>query len=159
MPLLGAQLPSSSYLRTTCASTGTCGTIWFAGGPLILALAGNHLAATLFNCRQCVGDEDTTCVVGDVSAFYGSQALMLGRRTLDYVVKHWRDEDGFPDMRVARLASRVTPPLAHRPSLVQHVGFESTLGHSYIRASDFSRDWRPTGVPGDHPHPRFRSRP
>lgn len=113
--------------------------------PIVAAIRGAHLAASLLTVAREPDPRSTNRIVA-VPWFYGSEAIVLSRPTLLYVLDHWHEEDGFPDNRISRLASRVTPLLAHRPSLVQHVGIESTLGHAYYGALDFSRDWRATPV-------------
>lgn len=112
--------------------------------PLASLGPRQHFFASLYNpgSRAELRNEDEHYLVADPVCFLSSQALLLSENTVQYVLDHWWEEEGFPDLRMARLAARVTPLLLHYPSLVQHVGFDSSFGHPYGRASDFRPDWR-----------------
>lgn len=74
---------------------------------------------------------------------YGSQALLLSRKTVEYILGQWDDVPGMPDIKMPRLAGRLNKPIYyHSPSLVQHVGQKSTWGGRFHRASDFDPNWR-----------------
>ena len=46
------------------------------------------------------------------------------------------------DIRIARLAGRLSRVYYHLPSLVQHTGAVSTWGNGYHRSDGFSPTWR-----------------
>ena len=74
---------------------------------------------------------------------FGSQALLLSRRTVAYIVRHWNQVTGMQDIKISRLAGRLKNPIYyHVPSLVQHVGTRSIWGGTFHRAMDFDREWR-----------------
>jgi hypothetical protein len=52
----------------------------------------------------------------------------------------WKHGEGLPDQRMARLLAPVGSIYVHSPSLVQHVGAESSRGANPIKASDFQSD-------------------
>jgi hypothetical protein len=93
---------------------------------------------------------------------WGAQAVLVSRKTANYFLAHWSEEQGAADLRMPRLGARLAPVYLHVPSLVQHVGDASTWGGPFHTASDFDRDWRARG-PGPrtslerHPlQPRLR---
>jgi hypothetical protein len=73
---------------------------------------------------------------------WGAQALVMSPALADYFVRHWPEEDGEPDIRMPKLASRFVPIYYHLPSLVEHVGHLSTWGGRAHTAIDFDRTWR-----------------
>ena len=58
---------------------------------------------------------------------------------------------GYHDIRMTRLAARVTPLVYHRPSLVQHLAVRSTIGGVRHEAADFDAGWRPLVGRGPRP--------
>jgi hypothetical protein len=75
----------------------------------------------------------------------GSQAFLLSRATVKFILNHWKEEATPFDLRAPRLAARLGPPIVyHTPSLVQHVGRRSTWGGEFRAAADFDRTWRVT---------------
>lgn len=76
-------------------------------------------------------------------AIFGSQAFLISRSAVHYIVQHWSKVRGMQDIRISRLAGRLGQPiLYHAPSLVQHVGGDSTWGGWFHQAKDFRRTWR-----------------
>jgi ADP-heptose:LPS heptosyltransferase len=76
-------------------------------------------------------------------ACFGSQAFLIARVALKYIIDHWHEVDGKQDIRISRLAARLQSPMFyHAPSLVQHVGAESTWGGVFHQARDFDLDWK-----------------
>jgi len=74
---------------------------------------------------------------------FGSQAFLLRRDVLAYIVKHWDEVEGMQDIRISRLAGHVSPHAHyHAPSLVQHVGRVSLWGGTFHSAGDFDANWR-----------------
>lgn len=79
---------------------------------------------------------------------YGSQAFLISRRTLRYLLDHWNIGEGMQDIRISRLAGRLKRPIYyHSPSLVQHVGRESVWGGAFHQSPDFDPDWRVDPAP------------
>jgi hypothetical protein len=79
----------------------------------------------------------------DAGAVYGSQAYVLSLDTARYVAEHWHEVEGMQDIKMSRLAARGGWPIYyHVPSLVQHVGVESTWGGGYHCAPDFDPQFR-----------------
>jgi hypothetical protein len=75
--------------------------------------------------------------IADPSGVWGSQALVLSRGSVAYMLRFWDDEEGAADIKMARLAARVGPIYYHVPSLVQHTGRVSTWGGMSHHAPDF----------------------
>jgi hypothetical protein len=69
-------------------------------------------------------------------------ALVISRRTLEHVVRHWHRINGPHSFRLARLAGRLQQPLYyHAPSLAQPLS--SPLPEMSSRpAIDFNPGWR-----------------
>jgi hypothetical protein len=59
-----------------------------------------------------------------------------------HLLKHWGEEVGAADLRMPRIAARICPVYMHAPSLVQHVGGESTWGGPFHQAHDFDQSWK-----------------
>jgi hypothetical protein len=78
---------------------------------------------------------------------YGTQAWVLSRATARYVLDHWDEIGGYPDIRISRLAGRVTPLWYHLPSLVQHLAVPSVWGGVPHTAPDYDADWRAPAPP------------
>jgi hypothetical protein len=84
----------------------------------------------------------------DPARVFGSQALVLSKVAVRYVVVHWNEVRGMQDIKISRLAGRLGQPIFyHAPSLVQHVGKRSTWGGGFHRASDFDPNWRRLRLP------------
>ena len=62
--------------------------------------------------------------------------------TACWILDHWDEQGGFPDIRMSRLAGQRSPVYMHRPSLVQHRQVPSVWGGVAHTAIDFSPDWR-----------------
>lgn len=101
--------------------------------------------ASLFNpgVRELACDLRSNARIVKPSSVYGSQALLISKNTLQYVVRHWHHTTGSQEVRIARLAGRQRKPiLYHAPSLVQHVhGPDAPDEHRY-EAMDFDRNWK-----------------
>lgn len=80
--------------------------------------------------------------VAHPEAVYGSQAFLIARRCLEFLLRHFEEIDAFLDLRLARLAGRYGPVFYHRPSLIQHVGVHSVWGGHFHQALDFDADFR-----------------
>jgi hypothetical protein len=94
------------------------------------------------NVHECWRDAGRAFFVADPAAVYGSQAFLLSVVTARYVVDHWTEVIGMQDIKMSRLAARRSLIYYHSPSLVQHVGRQSTWGGHYHWATDFSANWR-----------------
>ena len=74
---------------------------------------------------------------------YGSQALVIARDAIKYVIDHWDESEGMQDLRISRLAANLQPEMFyHSPSLVQHLGKRSTWGGHFHEARDFDKEWK-----------------
>jgi hypothetical protein len=97
-------------------------------------------------------DVRNNAMIIDPNSIYGSQALLLSRAALQYVLRHWSRADGPPDLKLPRLAARLKRPIYyHCPSLVQHVGRSSTWGGHFHQAPDFDRNWKANSCPESSP--------
>lgn len=120
-----------------------------AWAPLRQASPERPFLASLYNPNireehRCV---DENYFVADPDAVYGSQALLMSGALAAYAVAHWDDVEGMQDIKISRLAARLTPIYYHRPSLVQHVGRTSSWGGPYHWAADFSQEWQASDGP------------
>ena len=75
--------------------------------------------------------------IADPGDVWGSQALVLSRGSVGYILRFWDEESGAADIKMSRLAARVGPIYYHVPSLVQHTGAVSTWGGITHHAPDF----------------------
>jgi hypothetical protein len=88
-------------------------------------------------------DVRNNAMIIEPNSIYGSQALLLSRATVRYVLRHWDEMEGPPDLKLPYLAARLKRPIYfHCPSLVQHVGRFSTWGGDFHQAPDFDRNWK-----------------
>jgi hypothetical protein len=58
------------------------------------------------------------------------------------VLERWDELQGYPDIRISRLAGRLTPLWFHLPSLVQHRAVPSVWGGVAHQAPDYDAEWR-----------------
>ena len=112
--------------------------------PMRHAPDSGHFFSSLYNPRvRALGHDDALAFfVADSNSVYGSQAFVLSAATGRYIVDNWETLIGMQDIKMSRLAARVTPIYYHQPSLVQHIGVESAWGGPYHRAVDYHEDWR-----------------
>lgn len=74
---------------------------------------------------------------------YGSQAFLISREALKYVLDHWNEVEGMQDIKISRLMGRIQSPMFyHTPSLVQHIGKRSSWGGGFHQAKDYDPDWK-----------------
>jgi hypothetical protein len=74
---------------------------------------------------------------------FGSQAFVIAREALKFIIDHWSEVDGMQDIRISRLAARLQSPMFyHSPSLIQHIGEESSWGGPFHQARDFDPEWK-----------------
>jgi ADP-heptose:LPS heptosyltransferase len=74
---------------------------------------------------------------------FGSQAFLIGKSAVKYVLQHWSEIEGLQDIKISRLAGRLQKVIYfHAPSLVQHVGKQSLWGGHFHQAPDFDPDWK-----------------
>jgi hypothetical protein len=93
--------------------------------------------------REAACDVRQHALVVEPHHVYGSQAFVISRQTVKYLVAHWDRMGGMQDIRMSRLAGRLRRPIYyHAPSLVQHVGRTSVWGGTFHQAADFDPDWR-----------------
>ena len=112
--------------------------------PLKQLAAGSHFFGSLYNptVYARTWDLDHAYFIADPETVYGSQAFILAKATVGYIVEHWAEVPGMQDVKISRLAARLCPLYYHIPSLVQHVGEASAWGGPYHWTNDFSADWR-----------------
>jgi ADP-heptose:LPS heptosyltransferase len=101
--------------------------------------------ASLYNpsLRERACDLGSNARIIDPTSAFGSQALLLSKEAVEYVVRRWNDVSGAQDIKISRLAGRLGNPIFyHAPSLVQHAGSRSTWGGGFHRAFDFDPVWK-----------------
>lgn len=101
--------------------------------------------AGLYNprLRELACDVPNNCRIVAPHSVFGSQALLISRPAVEYIVRNWRRIQGMQDIKISRLAGRLGRPiLYHAPSLVQHLSLPSTWGGPSHQAMDFDPDWR-----------------
>jgi ADP-heptose:LPS heptosyltransferase len=101
--------------------------------------------ASLYNprLREAASDLQRHARFVDANLVFGSQAFLLSRETVEYILGRWHDVAGMQDVKISRLAGRLgNPILYHAPSLVQHVGSKSTWGGGFHQAPDFDPVWK-----------------
>jgi ADP-heptose:LPS heptosyltransferase len=106
---------------------------------------GELTLAGLYNpgLRESAYDLQNRAVVVQPGSVFGSQAFLMSRHTVEFVVRHWNRVGGMQDIKISRLAGRLRHPiLYHCPSLIQHVGRESVWGGSFHQALDFDAYWK-----------------
>ena len=101
--------------------------------------------ASLYNpkIREFACDTRHNVRIVHPSSVFGSQAFLISRQTVAYVLKNWHQSDAGQDLKIARLAGRLKKPIFyHAPSLVQHVGRQSIWGGQFHQAADFDSNWK-----------------
>jgi hypothetical protein len=79
----------------------------------------------------------------DPAIAFGSQAFLLSKETVRYIVRRWNKFSGKQDLRMLRLAGSLANAVHyHAPSLVQHIGAQSTWGGGFHQAFDFDPKWK-----------------
>lgn len=116
--------------------------------PMRHVAANAQFFASIYNpgVRALDRDHELAFFTADPNSVYGSQAFLLSRATARYIVENWESQIGMQDIKMSRLAARVTPIYYHTPSLVQHIGVESAWGGPFHRTFDFQREWK-TSIP------------
>jgi hypothetical protein len=95
------------------------------------------------NLRESAYDLQNQAVIVAPHAVFGSQAFLMSRSAVAYVVRHWNQVEGMQDIKISRLAGRLKYPLLyHCPSLIQHVGKSSVWGGAFHQAPDFDAYWK-----------------
>jgi hypothetical protein len=112
--------------------------------PLRATEAGLPFFGSLYNptIGELERNERQAYFIANPECVYGSQAFLLSLETARYVVDHWSEIAGMQDIKISRLAARLSPVYYHTPSLVQHVGYSSTWGGHYHFTHDFKADWK-----------------
>jgi hypothetical protein len=112
--------------------------------PLVARPADGHFFGSLYNPNVVPADAPRGPTWAEVAVehVYGSQAWVLSTATARYVLDHWDEESGLQDIRISRLAARVTALLYHQPSLVQHLAVRSSIAGPAHEAYDYDPDWR-----------------
>jgi hypothetical protein len=93
--------------------------------------------------RERALDARSKTRIVDPHTAFGSQALLLSKDAVEYVVRRWDAVPGLQDIKIFRLLARLgNPVFYHAPSLVQHIGANSTWGGGFHQASDFDPAWK-----------------
>jgi hypothetical protein len=106
---------------------------------------GTVTLASLYNprLRERACDLRSNARIIDPNSVFGSQAFLLSKEAVEYVVRGWDDVPGAQDVKMSRLVGRLGNPIFyHAPSLVQHVGNRSTWGAGFHQAFDFDPAWK-----------------
>jgi hypothetical protein len=108
--------------------------------PLRLASANQPFFGSLYNPQRnyLFRDDAEHFQVCEPEGFWGSQAVLLSRVLVRYVLAAWEPTVA-ADVLLARTAARVTALYQHTPSLAQHTGFHSTWGGIQRRARGNAR--------------------
>lgn len=112
--------------------------------PLRQVAPGGFFFGSLYNPNvgQVERRPDLAYFVADPNTVYGGQAVLFSLATAHYLEAHWTEEIGMPDIKMPRLAARLSPIHYHLPSLVQHIGAISVWGGHFHTAWDFESGWR-----------------
>ena len=115
---------------------------------------------SLYNPNVSMIYEGNDYFVAEPSACYGSQAYLLSRNAISTLLREWDQVVGMQDIKITRILAAAGYALYyHKPSLVQHVGKDSSWGGHYHFAPDFDRDRRPLfsyeRIPGWFTYPRL----
>ncbi len=113
--------------------------------PVVSHRRGDYFFATLYNpniAPPATEADPASAYPVDPEHVYGAQGFFFSRATARWLLDHWDEHIGAPDIRMPRLAARVSPVWIHRPSLVQHRPVASLWGGVEHAAVDFSADWR-----------------
>jgi hypothetical protein len=116
-----------------------------AWNPLKKFTSGQHFFASLCNLGVPAQRTFRELAYSEArpEAAFGSQALLLSRFTVNYLLTCWGVEPGpHADVKMLRLAGRVGPIYYSIPSLVQHVGRPSLWGGPFYDAADFDKNWK-----------------
>lgn len=106
---------------------------------------GQHFFGSLYNSGVTFDRLVPALAYGEArpQSVLGSQAFLISRATARYMVTCWGVESALHvDVKLRCLAARQCPLFYHIPSLVQHVGYESTWEGPMLSACDFDPDWR-----------------
>ncbi len=112
--------------------------------PIVDLRPGDHLCASLYDpdIGSLNPDEDgDTWRVVHPELPYGSQAVLLARPTLNWILDGWRRQPGLGDIKIFRLAAEKTPIHYHRPSLVQHRRVPSSWGGVAHHAENYDESF------------------
>ncbi|WP_436794245.1 hypothetical protein [Actinospongicola halichondriae] len=118
--------------------------------PIVDLEPGDHFCASLYDpdigSLDPTQDGETYRIV-DPLLTYGSQAILLSRPTLDWILDNFRAHIGLSDIRIFHLAARKTPIFYHRPSLVQHRAVPSMWGGVAHQAKNYDPTFRAVEIP------------
>ncbi len=106
---------------------------------------------SLYNCvnipyfgHHLAYRRDNDYVMVDTCTVWGSQALVIRREAVEYLVENWSSgESAFPDIKIPRLIQRLySVSFYHIPSLVQHQPTSSLFGLGNHQAFDFDKGFK-----------------
>lgn len=88
-------------------------------------------------------DLANNCRIIAAKSIFGSQAFLISKNLLKFMLSKWDEVRGMQDIRISRLAGRFgTNIMYHAPSLIQHVGATSVHGGPFHQAVDFDPTWK-----------------
>ena len=95
------------------------------------------------NIRELRRMPELHCFEAVPDAIYGSQAYLFSRACAEWIVERWGTIVGMQDILCSRLAAQLGLPIYYfQPSLVQHVGKESTFGGGFHYTKDFDPEFK-----------------
>lgn len=80
----------------------------------------------------------------DSLSCWGSQAFILSRKAVEFIVSRWNSEQGMQDIKVSRILNLCSHTMIyHLPCLVQHRQVSCTWGNGTIhQSSSFDREFK-----------------
>jgi len=105
---------------------------------------GTVTLASLYNpqLRELAADLDNNARIVDPNTTLGSQALLISKETVAFVIRRWETVEGPHGVRIPRLSARLRRPiLVHAPSLIQHIERPKLPAPAFHEAVDFQREW------------------
>ncbi len=100
--------------------------------------------ASLYNhqLRELALNLDDNARIVDPKSLLGSQALLISKETMAYLIRRWEKLVGPNGIRISLLAGRLRSPiLVHAPSLVQRIKWPGSHASVFTEAVDFHPEW------------------
>lgn len=100
-----------------------------------------------FAYRELAWDVPGAALLVHPLKFKGSQAVLLSRQMAEHLLEHWLEGPRELDLKWGQLAAQFKQPLfVHYPSLVDHIGRQSTLGNKFMEVVDFDPLWKTSAI-------------
>jgi hypothetical protein len=112
--------------------------------PLQRLGGDDHFFGSIYNPNIRVRSNEPTRAffIAEPECVYGSQAFVVTRVTVAHIIANWQHIPGMQDIKMSRLAARVSHIYYHVPSLVQHRKVQSLWGGPEHWAANFDRTWK-----------------